>query len=64
MLFQEAKKPTKDLEPLGSIKGIAEMEEAGQGDFPARGCQMCDLAHHCAIRATADSQLEAYGNTR
>lgn len=35
------------------------MEEAGQGDFPARGCQMCDLAHHYAIRATADSQLEA-----
>lgn len=30
-------------------------------DFPARGCQMCDLSHHW-IRATADSQLEASGN--
>lgn len=40
------------------------MEEAGQGDFPARGCQMCDLAHHSATRATADSQLDASWNPR
>lgn len=52
------KKPTKDLESIRTAK----MEEAGQGDFPARGCQMCDPAHRDAIRATADSQLGACGN--
>lgn len=38
--------------------------EVGQRDFSARGCQMCDLAHHSVMRATADSQLEADGNPR
>lgn len=33
-------------------------------DFPAKGCQMCDLADHTVIRATADSRLEAHGNRR
>lgn len=32
------------------------------GDFPARGCQMCDLGLHSAIRATADWKREAHGN--
>ena len=40
------------------------MEEAGQGDSPARGCQMCDPARHSATRATADSQLDASWNRR
>lgn len=50
----------KASESAQVIQSMAEVEEAGQG---ARGCQMCDLFHHCMHKSvTADSQLETYGN--
>lgn len=56
------RRPTKDLDPVSPIKkNVGDGGGGWAGDFPARGCQMCDPAHYSVIRVTADSEQEAYG---